>query len=90
MWGALGEDTGGKGGGWLWHGLWATVRPLSFIWRVVEAMGGFGQRCGQLGAALGKSWDSEDPERKVKFLMLHSLFIYLFVCFSLIHLYSPT
>lgn len=60
MWGALGEDTGEEGGGWPLHGLWATVRPLSFIWRVVEATGGFRQRCGQLGAALGKSWESED------------------------------
>lgn len=69
MWGALGEDTGEEGGGCLWHSLWATMRPLSFIWR--------------LGTALSKASPgivrTRHPERKVKLLMLPSLFVCLFL-----------
>lgn len=51
------------------------MRPLSFTWRVVEATGGFGQRCGQLGVALGKSWESEDRSPRKEGEAFHATFI---------------
>lgn len=51
------------------------MRPLSFTWRVVEATGGFGQRCGQLGVALGKSWESEDQSPRKEGEAFHATFI---------------
>lgn len=70
-----GHDTGEEGGGRLQHGLWATARPLSFTWRVVEATGGFGQRCGQLGVTLAKSWESEDRSPRKEGEAFHATFI---------------
>lgn len=44
----------------LLQGLWAAERPLRFLWMVVGATGRFRQKCGWLGATLGKSWERED------------------------------
>lgn len=69
--GALKEDPGEKG---------------ALICLVVGATAGFRQRCGQLGAALGKSWERRTghPEREVKLLTVNLVFVLHFVSIYLI------
>lgn len=55
MQGALSQDPGEEGGPGS-RGASGLSEALSLTCRVV----GFRERCGQLGAALGKSWESED------------------------------
>ena len=69
-------------------GLWAALRPWSFTWRVVGATGAFRQRCGQLGAALGKSWESKDWSSRKEGEAFKLVFLH-FVLY-LTPLYSPT
>ena len=65
-----------------------SVRTPSFTWRGLGAWGGCRQRCGQLGAALGKSCEGEAWSSREEGKAFNSKLVFTF-CFYLTYLYSP-